>query len=83
LQDDILQPQYQLLFRDEVVELASWLDGNGVINGGRENGAVAIRLRMSAGVHRLQRRSSQVVVKTTPKKKKKEMKFRQKSTPPS
>jgi hypothetical protein len=76
LQDDILQPQYQLLFRDEVVELASrtpakglrlrvtWLDGNGIINGGREDGVVALRLRISAGVHRLQRRSA-VVVKTS------------------
>jgi hypothetical protein len=26
----------------------TWLDGNGIINGGRENGAVALRLRMSA-----------------------------------
>jgi len=39
----------------------TWLDGNGIINGGREDGAVALRLRMSAGVHRLQRRSSSVV----------------------
>jgi len=35
LQDDILQPQYQLLFQDEVVELASNAPSRNMVRGRR------------------------------------------------